>query len=136
MRSSETSLVPLTKGGCQGLGIVLDICQERVGDAGRDAAHSALAYSPEILSAVEQQLQTRPLKLATWLEHRENGGGWAVLGEVSLSLRFLFLAISHFSATTSRRQLRRMVLKSYVLSALVTPSVSCCGAGVGGNAFL
>lgn len=73
MRSSETSLVPLTKGGCQGLGcpciftcgIVLDICQERVGDAGRDAAHSALAYSPEILSAVEQQLQTRPLKLAT-----------------------------------------------------------------------
>lgn len=51
MRSSETSLVPLTKGGCQGLGrpciftcgIVLDkrsseLLNEREGDAGRDAA--------------------------------------------------------------------------------------------------
>lgn len=28
-----------------------------------------------------------------------------------------------------------MVLKSYVLSALVTPSVSCCGAGVVGTPF-
>lgn len=51
MRSSETSLVPLTKGGCQGLGrpciftcgIVLDkrsseLLNEREGDAGRVAA--------------------------------------------------------------------------------------------------